>query len=83
MASSDSHDSSVVTLVSRRILPSLEDTQAAQDTVALLEDRSLSLSETEEADLEAHEGAVEPDDNSVCTIVSTCRRSDFTQHGRT
>ena len=54
-----SSDSSVVTLVSRRILPSLEDTQAAQDTVALLEDRSLSLSETEEADLEAHEGAVE------------------------
>ena len=52
MASSG--DSSVVTLVSRRILPSLEDTQNTQDTVALLEDSSLSLSETEEA--EAHEG---------------------------
>ena len=52
-----SSDSSVVTLVSKRILPSLEDTQTTQDTVALLEDSSLSLSETEEA--EAYEGAVE------------------------
>jgi hypothetical protein len=49
-----SSDSSAVTLVSRRILPSLEGTQTTQDTVALLEDSSLSLSEAEEA--ETHEG---------------------------
>jgi hypothetical protein len=49
-----SSDGSAVTLVSRRILPSLEDTQTTQDTVALLEDSSLSLSEAEEA--ETHEG---------------------------
>ena len=38
---------SAVTLVSRRILPSLEEIQSSQDTVALLAESSLS--ETEEA----------------------------------
>ena len=41
-------DRSTVTLVSRRSLPSVEDTQDAQDTVALLADSSLSETEAAE-----------------------------------
>ena len=48
MANGD--NDSAVTLVSRRIVPSLEEIQSSQDTVALLAESSLS--ETEEA----HEG---------------------------
>ena len=47
-----SNDSSAATLVSRRILPSFEEIQSTQDTVALLADSSLSEAET----AETHEG---------------------------
>ena len=52
-------DDSAVTLVSRRILPSLEEIQSSQNTVALLADSSLS---------EAREGQTDSRSRSSTTI---------------
>ena len=58
-----SSDRSAVTLVSRRTIPSLEEIQSTEDTIALLAESSLSEAE----EVGTHEG-----DGGDHTFINTC-----------